>query len=122
MELSTGEDGSNSRDELRIKGRRRRRGIREKENDMNDLGGDGMVVEEGERVEERGDEEVRVEREKGMEKRGVRESTRKLREGVRDMEGGGSRVGEEIGEADEADSASFHGLKDEARSVALRAC
>lgn len=95
------------------------RRIREQENEMNDLGGDGMVVEGGEGVKKRGDEKVRVEREKGMEKRGVREGVGKLREGVRDVEGGGSRVGEEVGEADEADSASLHGLEDEGGSVAL---
>ena len=59
---------------------------------MSDLGGDGMVVEGGEGVEERRNEEVRVEGEKGMEKRGVREGAGKLREGVSDMEGGGRRV------------------------------
>lgn len=78
-----------------------------------------MVIEGREREKEGGDEEVRVEGEKRMEERRVGEGVGELRESVGDVEGGGRRVGEEVSEADEADSPSLPGFEDEAGSVPL---
>ena len=64
---SSGSDAiGNPSDELGAKGRIS--GGREREDEMRELSGDRLVVEGGEGGEERGEEEVRVESEKGLKK------------------------------------------------------
>lgn len=54
-------------------------------------------------MNERRDEEVRVEGEERSEERGVGDGLRELREGVGHVDGGRLRVGDEVGEAEQAD-------------------
>lgn len=78
-------------------------GIAESGNETDDLSCDGVVVEGGESVNERRDEEVRVEGEERSEERGVGDGLRELREGVGHVDGGRLGVGDEVGEAEQAD-------------------
>lgn len=70
---------------------------------MDELFGDGVIVEGGEGGDERGEEEVRVEGEDGVKERREGEGTREVRESVGDMDGWGVRVRDEVGETYEAD-------------------
>jgi len=92
----------------------------------NEASSDRIVVEEREGAKERGDKEVRMEREERREEMRVRESEGELGESVGDVESGSVRVGYEVGEAVEADRASTSSsssalfcLESEGGSVAL---
>lgn len=60
-------------------------------------------------MEERGDEEVRVEGKEGGEEKGLRKGVGELGENVGDMESGSAWVGDEVREAKEADGAALLG-------------
>lgn len=95
---------------------------RESEDEMRELSGDMFVVEGGKGNNERGDEEVRVESEKGLKEVRDGEGARELGESVGDMDGWGERIGDKVGEAHEAEGATFIvRLKVQRRSMALRA-
>lgn len=72
-------------------------------------------------MEERGNKEVRVEGKKGVEEERLRKSVGELGESVGDVESGGAWVGDEVGEAEEADGAALLGPEGEGGPVALRA-
>lgn len=63
-----------------------------------------------------------MEGENGVEELGLREGLGELREGVGNVESGRERVGEEVGEAEEADGATLLSFEDKCGSVALGAC
>ena len=95
---SSGSDAiGNPSDELGAKGRIS--GGREREDEMRELSGDRLVVEGGEGGEERGEEEVRVESEKGLKEVRDGEGARELGESVGDMDGWGERIGDKVGSA-----------------------
>lgn len=93
----------------------------------NEAASDRIVVEEREGAKERGDKEVRMEREERREEMRMRESEGELGESVGDVESGSARVGYEVGEAVEADrtsttsssSSALFCLESEGGSVAL---
>ena len=91
-------------------------------NEIKDLAGNSVVVEGGEGMDERRDEEKGVEGEEGMEKWRLGESGGELRESVGDMEGRRERIGDEVGEAEETDGAALLSAEDESGPVAHRAC
>lgn len=71
-------------------------------------------------MNERRDEEVRVEGEERAEERGVGgDGLRELREGAGHVDGGRLGVGDEVGEAEQADRAALLGSEEERGSVAL---
>ncbi|PON55722.1 hypothetical protein PanWU01x14_186740, partial [Parasponia andersonii] len=96
-------------------------GAAESGDEIGDLAGDGGVVEGGEDGDERGDKEERVEGEEGAEEGGLGEGDGELRESVGDVESRGVRVGDEVGEAEEANGAALLGVEDQRGPVALRA-
>ena len=57
-----------------------------------------------------------------VEELGLRDGERELGEGVGDVESGRERVGDQVGEAEEADGAALLGGEDERGSVPLGAC
>lgn len=102
---SSGSDAiGNPSDELGAKGRIS--GGREREDEMRELSGDRLVVEGGEGGEERGEEEVRVESEKGLKEVRDREGAKELGESVGDIDDWGERVGDMVGEAPEAEGST----------------
>lgn len=63
-----------------------------------------------------------MERAEGVEELGLRDGEGKLGEGVGDVESGRERIGDQVGEAEEADGAALLGGDDERGSVPLGAC
>ena len=91
------------------------------DNEAEDLRGDRFIIEGAEGGDERGEEEVRVECEDGSEEGRVREGPFDLGEGVGHVDGWGVGVGDEVGEAEEADGAAVLRSQVERGTVALRA-
>lgn len=86
-----------------LAGDRASAGVAELGHEVDNLAGEGIVVEAGEGVDEGVDEESGVEAEEVAEEGGGGEGEGELGEGVGEVEGGGGRGGEEVGEAEEAD-------------------
>lgn len=63
-----------------------------------------------------------MESEEGVAELRLREGNGELGEGVGDVDGWRSRIGDEVGEAEQADRSSFLRWKDQRRAVALSAC
>lgn len=70
-------------------------------------------------MEERGDEEVRVEGEKGVEEKRLGKGIGELGERVGNVESGSAWVGDEVGKAEETDGAALFGAEGEGGPVAL---
>ena len=96
-------------------------GSTENSDEIYDLESNGSVIEGGESGDERGDEEVRVESKEGAEEGRLGESNGELRESIGDMESRGVRIGDQVGEAEEANGATFLSLEDQTGPVALGA-
>lgn len=58
----------------------------------------------------------------GVEELGLRDGEGELGESVGNVESGRERVGDQVGEAEEADGAALLGVEDERGSVPLGAC